>query len=319
MGGNHAHGGADYQIWDGLIRVPAWLRNPGFEGMIFEGLEDCEARFFAPHAPHRHLLERYQAKSGVLTREELIAVFNNFQRFEQGYPRVARTQTLVAPALPTKLAWLARDADRLRRARPFYAPFAEVGAASDAAHRTELVSEFGGELGCFLDDNVELAMRALPDQTHALAAFSASLQAAFPVSRSLSRYPRHRSKKAQKRPSGRSCGVKQLQKVMGGADDQPFRANHFDAAQEKLAKAAGLLDLTEDRFNHSAAQTIRLFETAVVDLFAPNLVQRGLGEWPADVSRLGCRMLGTARRDITLDIAFGERGNIGFTAITIVG
>jgi hypothetical protein len=54
MGGILAQGGFDYQVWDALIRLPNWLKNPAFEGMIFEGLEDLEIRFFAPHAPRGH-------------------------------------------------------------------------------------------------------------------------------------------------------------------------------------------------------------------------------------------------------------------------
>jgi hypothetical protein len=181
MGGIHAQGGTDYQIWDGLIRIPAWLRNPCFEGMMVEGLEDMEARFFAPHAPRRYLLERYQSKSGPLRRSELISIFREFQRFEVAFPQVARVQRLVTPGMPSELAWLARDAERLRRARPFYAPFDNVRAASEATHRGALISELGKDLGAFVDGNVEIALRALPDRGHALAAFNAALQAAYPM------------------------------------------------------------------------------------------------------------------------------------------
>lgn len=64
LGGMIAQDGFDYQLWDGLARLSAWLANPAFEELIFEGLEDLEARFFAPQAPRHRLLERYQAKSG---------------------------------------------------------------------------------------------------------------------------------------------------------------------------------------------------------------------------------------------------------------
>src|SRR6266446_2038536 len=90
MGGVIAQEGFDYQLWEGLVRLPAWLHNPAFEGMIFEGLEDLEARFFAPHAPRHQLLERFQAKSGALTRGDLIEVFESFRRFTTAYPRAAR-------------------------------------------------------------------------------------------------------------------------------------------------------------------------------------------------------------------------------------
>lgn len=179
MGGVIALQGFDYQLWDGLARLPAWLRNPGFEGMIFESLEDLEARFFAPHAPRRHLLERYQAKSGALTRGDLIDVLNAFRRFEANFPQAARLQTLVTPGLRPSLSWLARNPDRVRRARPFYAPFADIRGASDAKVRADLIEEFGGELGVFFDDTVEIALRSLPDRAHAISAFNAALGAAF--------------------------------------------------------------------------------------------------------------------------------------------
>src|SRR4051794_33034719 len=125
MGGIIAQDGFDYQVWDALARLPAWLRNPAFEGMMFEGLEDYEARFFAPHAPHHHFLDRFQAKSGLLQQAALRDVFKSFEAFDLAHPNVARVQTLVTPTLPAGLAWIARDPGRVRRARPFYSPFAD--------------------------------------------------------------------------------------------------------------------------------------------------------------------------------------------------
>jgi SMODS-associated and fused to various effectors sensor domain len=180
MGGVVAQEGFDYQLWEGLVRLPSWLRNPAFEGMIFEGLEDLEARFFAPHASRHQLLERFQAKSGALTRGELTEVFETFRRFATAYPQAARVQTLVTPSLPRTLAWLARDADRVRRARPFYAPFDDVRSASDDKLRADLAGKFGTDLGTFLAGEVEICLRSLPDRSHAVAAYGAALAAAFP-------------------------------------------------------------------------------------------------------------------------------------------
>jgi hypothetical protein len=180
MGGIIAQDGFDYQVWDALIRLPAWLRNPTFEGIAIEALEDVEARFFAPHTSRGHLLERFQAKSGVLDRAGLIEVFNSFKTFEAAHPQVARVQTLVTPALPPMLAWLARDPDRVRRARPFYAPFTDIQAASDGKLRADLVAEFGQELGSFFAESIDVARRPVSDRTMAEAAFIAALQTAFP-------------------------------------------------------------------------------------------------------------------------------------------
>lgn len=180
MGGLVAQHGFDYQVWDALIRLPAWLRNPAFECMAVEVLEDLEARFFAPHAPHGHLLERFQAKLATLARAELVEVFESFAAFEAAHPRTARLHTLVTPALPATFAWLARDPDRVRRARPFYGPFADIRRASDEKLREDLTKEFGKRLGDSFGDSIEVGLRTLPDRAHAEAAFAAAMQEAFP-------------------------------------------------------------------------------------------------------------------------------------------
>lgn len=180
MGGIIALGGFDYQVWDALARLPAWLRNPAFEGFAIEVLEDAEARFFAPQAPRGHVLDRFQAKSGVLDRAGLIDVFDSFRKFETAHPSVARVQTLVTTALPPKLTWLARDPGRVRRARPFYAPFADIRAASDGRLRNDLVAEFGSGLGDFFADTVEVSIWPVPDRSTAEAAFAAALHREFP-------------------------------------------------------------------------------------------------------------------------------------------
>jgi hypothetical protein len=180
MGGVIAQDGFDYQVWDALIRLPSWLRNPAFEGMALETLEDLEARFFAPQAPRGHLIDRFQAKSGALTRSDLINVFSAFRTFEASYPHAARIQTLVTPGLPPALNWIARDSGRIRRARPFYSPFSDIRAASDDELRADLVSEFGKDLGDFFADNVEISLRVLPDRASAEAAFASALHDSFP-------------------------------------------------------------------------------------------------------------------------------------------
>ncbi len=181
MGGVVAQGGFEYQIWDGLARLPAWLANPSFEQVIFEGLEDLEARFFAPQAPRGRLLERYQAKSGSLSPAEVREVMNSFLQFENAYPRAARIQTLVTPQLPPTLSWLGRDPARVRRARPFYAPFADVAAESNAVLIERLVKTYGDTLGPFVADSVEISERVLPDRDTAVQAFGIALSRAFPA------------------------------------------------------------------------------------------------------------------------------------------
>lgn len=179
LGGAIAQDGFDYQLWDGLTRLLGWLANPAFEELIFEGLEDLEARFFAPQAPRQRLLERYQAKSGNLAPKDVREILATFQAFETAYPALARMHTLVTPRLPPTLDWLARDPTRVRKARPFYAPFADVTKASDGQLRKDLAKEFGADLGEFIADSVEISERIMPDRDTGLQAFALSLARTF--------------------------------------------------------------------------------------------------------------------------------------------
>ncbi len=181
MGGVIAQDGFDYQLWDGLIRLPAWLSNPGFEQLIFEGLEDLEVRFFAPHAPRRYLLERYQAKSGNLSPGDVRGVVESFREFETAYAQAARVQTLVTPRLPLSLSWLSRVPARVRNARPFYAPFSDVLSANDDALRARLESDFGADLGGYVAESIDFEQRNLPDRNAAVASFGLELERVYSI------------------------------------------------------------------------------------------------------------------------------------------
>lgn len=180
MGGVIAQDGFDYQLWDGLVRLPAWLINPAFEGIIFEGLEDMEARFFVPSVPGEHLLERFQAKAGALTPADIRDIFQTFSTFNSHFPDITRVQTLVTPKLPSTVSWLARDPERVRRARPFYSPFANVIAASDNILLNRLIETYDASLGAFIFQSVEVSERNLPDNAAARATFGVFFERAFP-------------------------------------------------------------------------------------------------------------------------------------------
>jgi putative transposase len=73
-----------------------------------------------------------------------------------------------------------------------------------------------------------------------------------------------------------------------------FRSTYFlDAAQQKLAEATCLFDLSEHRLHHSLSQSVSSFEAAVVDLFAHQLRQRSTnfylvaGRYPASTMPVG--------------------------------
>lgn len=181
MGGVNAQDGFDYQVWDAVVRIPAWLRSPVFEGLTVEGLEDVEARFFAPHAPRGHFLDRFQGKSAQLTRGQVIDVFNDFAAFDDAHPGAARAHVLVTPSLPKELQWLGKDSDRVRRARPFYAPFPDVIVASDEKLERDIVAEFGQKLGPRVARSFDVSSRLFPDRTTAEAMFAGALEQAFGV------------------------------------------------------------------------------------------------------------------------------------------
>lgn len=180
MGGIIAIDGFDYQLWDCIARIPAWVANPAFEQLIIEGLEDLEAKFFAPHAPNRAVLDRYQAKASPLTPGGVEEVFENFYQYDLAHPGTARMHTLVMPSLPAKLAWFSRDKNRVSKARPFYAPFGSISDANEAGLRSNIAGTYPGALGQFVADAVEVHERNMPDRANALATFDAELSSTFP-------------------------------------------------------------------------------------------------------------------------------------------
>ena len=68
----------------------------------------------------------------------------------------------------------------MRRARPFYAPFPDVIAASDRKLEQDIIAEFGKELGSRIAGSFDVSLRMLPDRTTAEAMFAAALEHAFP-------------------------------------------------------------------------------------------------------------------------------------------
>ncbi|HEX8914924.1 MAG TPA: SAVED domain-containing protein [Humisphaera sp.] len=180
MGGLNAQDGFDYQVWDALARLPAWLLNPAFEGVLVEGLEDVEARFFSPYAANHRFLDRFQSKSGELSRAELGDVVESFMQFEAAHPGAARVHTLVTPSLPSTLRWIASDPARVRKARPFYRPFPTVLGDSEDKLRADLVAEFGKEMGNFFTSSVDVSLRNFPGKEAAFLLFADLLEQAVP-------------------------------------------------------------------------------------------------------------------------------------------
>ncbi|MGI8908139.1 MAG: SAVED domain-containing protein [Candidatus Sumerlaeaceae bacterium] len=180
MGGIVAQEGFDYQVWYGLIRIPAWIRDDSFEGVTFEGFEDIEARFLAAHTPSGHFLDRFQAKSGELNQRDVHNIFADFLNFEKYYPEVARTQRLVTLALPTLMKWLLRDPQRVDNARPFYEPFPHILPDSIAKVRNDCIKEFGKQLGDFVARSVAIEIFTVCSRDIAATHFQTKLIEIFP-------------------------------------------------------------------------------------------------------------------------------------------
>src|SRR4051812_47971571 len=102
--------------------------------------------------------------------------------------------------------------------------------------------------------------------------------------------------------------------VVGGADHRPFGRNGVDAAQQELAEAAGLLDLSEHRFHDLLPQPIPASPSCPLQFSSHSLGQRA-----ADLSLDVGRVLGASRRDVSLDDARLEAREVGFAQISAVG
>lgn len=179
-GGIVAQDGFDYQLYYGVARIAEWLGDPTFEGVMFEALEDVEARFFAPQSAAGHLLIRIQAKSGSLDRADILGVLDNFVSFDQHYPKIAKAFELVTPQLPAKMNWIVRDLERVRFAGPFYAPFRKVLEASDREVRTNLVDDLGVDRGGLLFERGQVVLRPIAGASGAFALFAEAFEKTFP-------------------------------------------------------------------------------------------------------------------------------------------
>jgi hypothetical protein len=180
MGGVNASDGFDYQVWNAMERLPAWIKHPGFEALILEGFEDFEVRFHSPYAIQGSILERFQAKSGELTKKDLKSIFSSFKAFSDRHPEVVRVDTLITPSLPSKIKWLQRDSDRIRKARPFYSPFKTVLSDTNQEYERNVNDEFGPEIGKFCIESVGIDLSTLRTSYEAEIAFMSSLSRAFP-------------------------------------------------------------------------------------------------------------------------------------------
>src|ERR1700730_13992589 len=108
------------------------------------------------------------------------------------------------------------------------------------------------------------------------------------------------------------CPCRELCDVMGGAEHCPFVGYLFDAAEEELAKAAGVLGGHEYGSDDMCAQPVATSAAALPDPGAHGLDQRpalGTAGWAA----------GAAGGDIAADGAVDEASQVGFRAEPGIG
>ena len=60
--------------------------------------------------------------------------------------------------------------------------------------------------------------------------------------------------------------VGELEQIVGGADHRPLRSDLVEAAQEELAKAAGMFDLAEQRFDDLLSQAVAAAPAGALEL-----------------------------------------------------
>src|ERR1700723_2085385 len=105
---------------------------------------------------------------------------------------------------------------------------------------------------------------------------------------------------------------------MDGADYRPFASDLDAASQQKLAEAAGLLDLAEDRLDSLFAQAVGTVEAVFAQLGAHLLDP---GAWLAGRAAVGGRltMALSARGDEGVDLLLVQGLQVGVGAVAGVG
>ncbi len=114
-----------------------------------------------------------------------------------------------------------------------------------------------------------------------------------------------------------ACGG-EFCEVVGDADHGPFGFDLVDAAQEELAEASCLLDLTEDGLDDLFSQSISASIACALELCAHSGDERAGFELSFCRGRLGAVLLPSGG-DVALDPASNERAKIGLRAIACIG
>src|SRR5689334_16880332 len=111
---------------------------------------------------------------------------------------------------------------------------------------------------------------------------------------------------------GSPCGVCELEQVVGGADHCPFLSDLVEPAEKELAKAPGMLDLTEHRLGNLLAQPIATAPARAFELCGHGSNTRSTA--PTLATAVGLAVPYPARGDVAVDPAACEVEEIFFRA-----
>src|SRR5437899_1928112 len=123
-----------------------------------------------------------------------------------------------------------------------------------------------------------------------------------------------------KSPSRSVAEAIQLQNVMRGAHERPFRLHVLEPTQEESPEAASLFNLSDDWFHHRLARRVDGRTGLRLELAVhPVNERRGLGQRPARTRARMLAMLLFARRDVGVDRGLRDRGQVWIRAVARVG
>src|SRR6266516_823002 len=114
------------------------------------------------------------------------------------------------------------------------------------------------------------------------------------------------------------CGLCQFEQVVGGAEHRPFASDLFESSQQELAEASDILDLAEHRFGKLLSQPIAAAPPGAPELKRHRRHARASGPAPRS-SGMWLRVLGATRRQIRIDPAPGEMGEVCFVTEAGIG
>src|SRR5450631_2364103 len=114
------------------------------------------------------------------------------------------------------------------------------------------------------------------------------------------------------------CCVGELEEIMDGADHRPLGSDLVEAAQEELAEASCVLDLTEHGFDDLLSQAVAAAPAGALELCRHGGLARSFG--PASrTGGMGLAMACPAGSEVSGDPTAGELGEVLLVTVAGVG